>query len=116
MKDYDELWNEYAIQFNDKLENANGGDWNGLDEIEREIAALWKLTADMYSGGFDQFFLTWGHECYTYATRGIRRIAEANTGLKKTDRDQIYKLFDTAYTKVFAQFENDERIKSLSRN
>ena len=34
MKDYDELWNQYAIEFNNKLESANGGDWNKLDEVE----------------------------------------------------------------------------------
>ncbi len=112
MQDYDELWNEYAIAFNDKLENDHGGDWNRLDEAEQEIAALWKLAADMYSGGFDSFFLNWGHTCYSYAMRGIKRIADTNTGLKKTECNNIYKLFDTAYTKVFARFENDERIKS----
>lgn len=112
MKDYDELWNQYAIEFNDKLETTNGGDWSKLDEIEQEIVALWKLAADMYFGGFDEFFLNWGYDCYSHAMRGIRRIADANTGLKKTGCNKIYKLFDTAYTKVFARFENDDRIMS----
>ncbi len=49
MEDFDELWNTYAIEFNDKLENANNGDWSKLDEYEQEIAALWKLAADVYS-------------------------------------------------------------------
>ena len=114
MKDYDELWNQYAIVFNDKLENTNGGDWSRLDETEQEIAALWKLAADMYSEGFDTFFLNWGYDCYSYAMRGIRRIADANSGLDKAGCNNIYKLFDTAYTKVFARFENDENIKSYS--
>lgn len=47
------------------------------------IAALWKLAADMYSGGFDEFFLNWGYDCYSYAMRGIKRIADANSGLKR---------------------------------
>lgn len=114
MKDYDELWNEYAIEFNNKLENTNGGDWNKLDEIEKEIVALWKLAADMYMAGFDEFFLNWGYDCYSYAMRGIKRIADANSGLKKINCNKIYKLFDKAYTKVFARFENDERIKSYA--
>ena len=45
MEDFDELWNAYAAEFNDKLENANGGDWSGLDEFEQEIAAQWNLGA-----------------------------------------------------------------------
>ncbi len=114
MKDYDELWDQYAGQFNEKLEFTNNGDWSRLDEIEQEIAALWKLAVDMYSAGFDEFFLNWGYDCYSYAMRGIKRIADANKGLKKTGCNHIYQLFDTAYTKVFARFENDDRIESYS--
>lgn len=112
MEDFDELWNAYAIEFNDKLESANGGDWSKLDEYEQEIAALWKLAADVYGGGFDEFFLRWGHECYSYAMRGIKRIADANSGLKKVGCNNVYKLFESAYKKVFERFENDDRIKS----
>lgn len=112
MEDFDELWNAYAAEFNDKLENANGGDWSGLDEFEQEIAALWKLAADVYSNSFDEFFLSWGHECYSYAMRGIKRIADANSGLKKVGCNNVYKLLESAYNKVFARFENDDRIKS----
>ncbi len=114
MGDYDELWNEYAIQFNDKLEDENGGDWSRLDELEQEIAALWKLAADMYGGGFDEFFLNWGYDCYGYAMRGLRRLTAANTGLKRTDCDKLVKLFDTAYKQVFARFENDSRLESCA--
>ncbi len=112
MEDFDELWNTYAIEFNDKLENANNGDWSKLDEYEQEIAALWKLAADVYNNGFDDFFLGRGYDCYSYAMRGIKRVADANTGLKKVGCNNVYKLFDTAYKKVFARFENDDRIKS----
>lgn len=112
MEDFDELWNAYAIEFNDKLENACGGDWSGLDEYEQEIAALWKLAADVYGGGFDEFFIRWGCECYSYAMRGIKRVAEANAGLKRVGCNNVYKLFETAYQKVFARFENDGRIGS----
>lgn len=112
MEDFDELWDEYAGEFNSKLEEENGGDWTKLDEIEQEIAALWKLAADMYSGGFDEFFLNWGFDCYSYAMRGINRVADANGGLHKIGVNKVYKLFEDAYAKVFARFENDERIKS----
>lgn len=111
MKDYDELWNEYASKFNEKLESEFDGDWTKLDETEQEIAALWKLAADMYMGGFDEFFICWGFDCYSYAMRGINRIKDANNGLVKIGCGKVYKLFDTAYQKVFARFENDNRIK-----
>ncbi len=114
MKDYDELWDDYASKFNDKLVSEFDGDWSKLDETEQEIAALWKLAVDMYSGGFDEFFLNWGFDCYSYAMRGINRIKDANSGLVKIGVDKVYKLFDTAFQKVFARFENDERIKAYS--
>lgn len=110
MKDYDELWNQYAAEFNEKLESDHGGDWRMLDALEQEIAALWKLTADMYSAGFDEFFLNWGHECYSYAMRGIQRIADADQGASACR--EVYELFDQAYTRVFARFEDDERIQA----
>ena len=112
MQDYDEIWNQYAIKFADKLESVNGGDWSKLDETEKEIAALWKLTTDMYSAGFDAFFLNWGYECYSYAMRGIKRVADAGSDMEETSCAEVYELFDNAYTKVFARFENDERIKA----
>ncbi len=114
MEDYDELWDEYASEFNEKLESDLGGDWSKLDETEQEIAALWKLAADMYSGGFDEFFLNWGFDCYSYAMRGIKRIADAAGGSDKSGLNNVYKLFDKAYNKVFARFENDDRIKSYA--
>lgn len=113
MADYDELWDEFASKFNEKLESGCGGDWAKLDEIEQEIAALWKLAADMYSAGFGEFFLNWGFDCYSYAMRGIKRVADANGGLKRIGCNNVYKLFDKAYNNVFARFENDERISSL---
>lgn len=112
MEDYDELWDEYASEFNEKLESDLGGDWSKLDETEQEIAALWKLAADMYSGGFDEFFLNWGFDCYSYAMRGIKHIADS--GLDKSGCNSVYKLFDKAFNKVFARFENDKRIKSYA--
>ncbi len=114
MKDYDELWDDYASKFNDKLVNEFDGDWTKLDETEQEIAALWKLAADMYMGGFDEFFLNWGFDCYNYAMRGITRVKDANSGLVKIGCGKVYKLFENVYQKVFARFENDERIKAYS--
>ena len=75
-KDYGEMWDTYSIEFCKKLEYDCDGDWSRLDPDEQEIAALWKLVADMYNGGFLQFFCNWGYECYWYAMRGIQRIGD----------------------------------------
>lgn len=54
--------------------NAANGHWDALSPEEQEIAALWKLLADMANGGFLQFFCNWGHSCYLHATRGLARL------------------------------------------
>ena len=107
MVDYVDIWDEYSIEFCKKLEYQCGGDWSKLDETEQEIAALWKLACDMYMSGFDDFFLSWGFDCYSFAMRGIKRVADTYS-----DCNKVYKLFDKAYKRVFARFENDKRIKA----
>ena len=102
MEEYSDLWNDFAIEYNDKLESECGGDWKKLNETEQEIAALWRLAADLFNEGFLEFFVNWGYDCYTYAMRGVERV-----GCKK-----LYTLLDKAYKKVFARFENDKSITS----
>ncbi len=102
MEEYSEIWDEFAIEYNDKLESECNGDWEKLNETEKEIAALWKLTADVFNEGLLEFFVNWGYDCYTYAMRGIKRVG----------CDELYKLLDNAYKKVLDKFKNDKRIKS----
>lgn len=100
MVDYDELWNKYAVEFNNKLETTYGGDWSKLDETEQEIAALWKLVVDIYNGGFVQFFCNWGFDCYWYAMRGIQRIGNRN----------LLERLNSTYKNVFDKFKDDKRL------
>lgn len=102
MKDYVELWDEYSIEFCKKLEYDLKGDWNKLDQDEGEIVAQWKLLADMYNGGFLQFFCNWGYDCYWYAMRGLQRVG--NTSLLN--------IMHNTYQDVFKKFKEDERLKS----
>lgn len=104
MADYVDLWDRYSIEFCKKLEYECGGDWSRLDSDEQEIAALWKLTADIDNGGFLQFFCNWGYECYWYAMRGIQRIGD------KT----LLELLHSTYTKVLDKFKEDKRLTYYS--
>ena len=99
-EDYVELWDDFSITFNEKLINANG-DWNKLSETEQEIAALWKLVADVYNGGFIQFFCNWGFDCFVCAMRGIKRVGCA----------EAYSLLNNAYYSVLDKFKDDERLE-----
>lgn len=99
MKDYDNLWDDYSIEFNSKLVDS-GGDWSRLDEDEQEIAALWKLYVDINNGGFIQFFCNWGFQCLCYAMRGLKRIEDTS----------LYDLLDDTYCNVLDKFKNDTRL------
>lgn len=102
MEDFVTRFDNYSIQFNKTLEFACGGDWDQLDQEERELAALWKLLVDTYNGGFLQFFCNWGYPGYWYAMCGLQKIG---------DRDLLDHLHKT-YTEVFDKFKEDPRLKA----
>lgn len=44
------------------------------EDWQREMAALWRLEADVNNGGYLQFLMNWGYESYVYASAGLKRI------------------------------------------
>ena len=98
------IWDDYSVKFNEKLVYKCNGDWNGLEQDEREIAALWKLYVDVNNGGFEQFFTNWGYDCYWYAMRGIKRMGDVN----------LLELLHNTYMNVFDKFREDKRLTYYS--
>jgi Domain of unknown function (DUF4375) len=43
-------------------------------EWQRELAALWRLEADVNNGFYLQFFVNWCRESYVYASQALKRI------------------------------------------
>jgi hypothetical protein len=41
---------------------------------QRELAALWRLEADVNNGAYLQFLRNWGRENYIYASQALKRI------------------------------------------
>jgi hypothetical protein len=41
---------------------------------QRELAALWRLQADVNNGAYPQFLENWGRESYVYAGQALRTI------------------------------------------
>src|SRR5438105_4774660 len=41
---------------------------------QRELAALWRLEADINNGAYLQFLENWGRESYDYASRALKKI------------------------------------------
>jgi len=100
MNDYVTLWDDYSIKFNKTLCDFDG-DWDQLDQEEREIAGLWKLLVDVYNGGFEQFFCNWGYAGYWYAMCGLQKIGDT------TLLDRLH----NTYMQVFDKFKEDSRLE-----
>src|SRR5438552_6437723 len=41
---------------------------------QRELAALWRLEADVNNGAYLQFLVNWGRESYVYASQALKKI------------------------------------------
>src|SRR5262245_14584248 len=44
------------------------------EDWQRELAALWRLEADVNNGGYLQFLANWGREAYIYASQALNKI------------------------------------------
>lgn len=58
-QDINDVWYDYAVLFVEKKNESEQG-WASLTSNEQDIAALWLLEADVFNGGFIQFFCNWG--------------------------------------------------------
>ena len=54
---------------------AHGGRLSSLPrESDRELAALWRVETDIFSGAYLQFLANWGRESYVFASQALKRI------------------------------------------
>jgi hypothetical protein len=44
------------------------------EEWQRELAAIWRLEADVNNGGYLQFLSNWGRESYVYVSQALKKI------------------------------------------
>lgn len=98
--DINDLWFDYAGAFVQKKIDASG--WDALNVHEQEIAALWLLEADVYNGGFVQFFCNWGEEAYIYALRALKAIGAVHA----------LEIIQAGYTCI-EHFSQDDRLEEL---
>lgn len=43
-------------------------------EWQRELAAIWRLEADVNNGAYLQFLTNWGRESYVYASQALKKM------------------------------------------
>jgi Domain of unknown function (DUF4375) len=44
------------------------------EDWQRELAAIWRLEADVNNGAYLQFLANWGRESYVYASQALKKI------------------------------------------
>ena len=101
MENLDNEWFDFTSKFVHKLNN-NHEDWTALTEEEQELAALWRLEADMYNGGFLQFFCNWGPLCFEHAMRALKRM----------EAQECFGIIQKQYN-IIKRLENNKQIKEL---
>ena len=75
------------------------------EEWQRELAALWRLEADVNNGGYLQFLENWGRDSYVYASQALKRI-----GAKK-----MAKLIDRCQALVDEHFNSEGKSPGASQ-
>lgn len=77
---------------------------------QRELAALWRLEADVNNGAYLQFLVNWGHESYLHASQALKKI-----GARKMAEivDRCQSLVDRHYP---SEGKTQEQLRSLLPN
>lgn len=78
MNSVDLAWEKMTEQVLDNLSKSKW-DFEKLSETEKDIVVLWRLEADIYNGGFMQFFANWGELDYQRCLVVLQKIQATET-------------------------------------
>ena len=67
-------WYEITDRYHGQSLEADGDLATLSEDWQRELAALWRLEADVNNGGYLQFINNWGLNTFTHALAGLRKI------------------------------------------
>jgi hypothetical protein len=100
-------WYELTDKYHEKT-FAHDGDLESLPEVwQRELAAVWRMEADINNGGYLQFIANWGVSTHRYGLAALQKmgadtmakiVAESYSTLNsaveidKLSRDQLHAL------------------------
>ncbi|WP_291727833.1 DUF4375 domain-containing protein [Bernardetia sp.] len=122
MKDIRQQFEDYSFKVMDKLFGENDGKLESLSQDELEVVRIWRLEADMYNGGFIQFFCNWGEGNFLEtqkvlkkigATKALEIITECELIISKCKEDErLEKLWDIPV--VLKDYITEEESKKLN--
>lgn len=97
-----QAFEDYSFEVVDKLFGEYAGDLSALSTLEQEVVRIWRLEADMYNGGFMQFFCNWGYENFQLTCQTLKKIG-ANKSLDIIERAE----------QIISVVKDDKRIAVL---
>ncbi|OJJ21095.1 hypothetical protein BKI52_11025 [marine bacterium AO1-C] len=101
-RDSREVFENYSFQVVEKLFEEGKGDLNKLTLDEQEVVRIWRLEADMYNGGFIQFFCNWGYDNFKATQQVLKKIkAEKSLSIITECEQMIAKAKDDPQVKEY---------------
>ena len=79
----------YSFDVVDKLFSEFDGDLSKMTAAEQEVVRIWRLEADMYNGGFIQFFCNWGYENFVETQKVLKKIEAVKSLALVTECEKI---------------------------
>lgn len=103
-------WNDTTSEFHESTFSHDAKLSSLPEEWQRELAALWRLEADVNGGGYLQFLANWGRETYFYASQALNKI-----GARKMAEiiDRCQSLVDLHFDSASA---TEEQLRNLLPN
>ncbi|WP_343745285.1 DUF4375 domain-containing protein [Chitinophaga sp.] len=102
MDEQRQAFEDYSFEVTGRLFDQHGGKLEQLPEKEQEVVRIWRLEADMYNGGFLQYFCNWGHENFEKTQQILTRLGAVQS-----------LAIITEYEQAITVLKNDERITEL---
>lgn len=93
---------DYSFEVVDKLFKIYEGKIEAMPENEREVVLIWRLEADMYNGGFVQYFCNWGFNNFEDTQKVLAKINAKQSLSIITECEQIISVL-----------QDDDRIEAL---
>ncbi|QSW90917.1 DUF4375 domain-containing protein [Flavobacterium endoglycinae] len=93
---------DYSFEVVDKLFKIYDGKIEAMPENERDVVLIWRLEADMYNGGFVQYFCNWG----------FNNFEDTQKVLAKINAKQSLNII-TECEQIISVLQDDDRIEAL---
>lgn len=73
-----QAFEDYSFEIVNRLFKEYDGKLDSMPATLQEVVLIWRVEADMYNGGFLQFFCNWGYENYLATIAVLEQLKAIN--------------------------------------